>query len=249
MKNLWNIFSDYFELSILHPQFIMKSYTNQWLSHAPKYLNGELIDIGCGRMQYKQKVLKYVDSYTGLDYPTTHKFYTTQEKPDIIADAHAIPAKNKSYDSALMLQALEYMEDPQKVFSEISRILKRDGVLIFTSPFLYPIHDYPFDRYRFTDTQLKSMLKNEGFKIIKIIPQGGFSKFWIQSFLVFWFKTIKGLIKIKGIGKIVGIIILAPSIFITIFANIIAVTLAKLTKFSKADKDFMLNYLIIAKKL
>ncbi len=248
MKNLWNKFSDNFESTILHPQLIMKTYTNEWLNYAPKYLKGELIDIGCGRMQYKSKILEYIDSYTGLDHPEVSKIYKKEIKVDIEADAHSIPVKNRSFDSVLMLQTLEYMQNPQKVLSEISRILKRGGILILTSPFMYPIHDYPFDRSRFTDIQLKTMLENEKFKIIKIIAQGGFIEFWIQSFLVFWFKTIKGLLKTRRIVKIVGIAMLIPSPFLTVFGNIIALTLGKLTIFSKANKDFILNYLVIAKK-
>jgi ubiquinone/menaquinone biosynthesis C-methylase UbiE len=242
MKKLWNKFSDSFELTILHPQFIMKTHTNSWIKYSPKYLKGNLIDIGCGRMQYKSKIKKYISSYTSLDHPNISKLYKKGEKVDIIADAHKIPVKDKTYDSALMLQVLEYMENPPKVLSEVSRIMKKNSYLILTCPFLYPIHDYPFDRYRFTDIELKDLLQKEKFKVTKIIAQGGFIEFWIQSFLVYWFKTAKNL-------KFVGILMLVPAPFMIILGNISAILLKRISAISKVDKNFTLNYLVIARKI
>jgi len=44
----------------------------------------------------------------------------------------------------MCIEVIEHVEDPQLVFKEFSRLLKKDGVLILTAPFNSLTHYSPY---------------------------------------------------------------------------------------------------------
>ena len=71
------------------------------------------------------------------------------------------------------------IEDPQKVFFEVNRVLKQNGVLVISWPFLYPVHEAPRDFFRYTEYGMKHLVTQAGFKIESLVPV---SSFWITYF-------------------------------------------------------------------
>jgi hypothetical protein len=67
-------------------------------------------------------------------------------------------------------------------------LLKKGGKLVLVMPFIYPIHDAPFDKYRFTEFGIREILK-EKFEIEEIKSIGGI--FNLPA--VFFHSLIKGL--------------------------------------------------------
>ena len=61
-------------------------------------------------------------------------------------------------------------------------MLSKKGVLILSVPFVWPVHEEPYDFYRFTEYGLRSNLDKAGFKSAKIIQAGGL---WISLGLMF----------------------------------------------------------------
>ena len=125
MKNIWNKFTDIFGRTIFHPQFIINSYTARGIEAVKKYGKGKLLDIGCGRSPYKERLLKSVDSYVGVDHPQISKLYPSTNRPDYYADAASLPFKEDSFDTVIMLQVLEYLDKPKEALSEANRVLKK----------------------------------------------------------------------------------------------------------------------------
>ncbi len=190
VKSFWDICSDRFGKTIFHPQFFARKFAWQAVELAEKESSGILLDIGCGRMPYRNVLLPKVKKYIGLDHPETSKLYDGKFKPDIYADATKIPLKNNSIDTVLMLMVLEHLENPQKVLLEIKRILKPKGKFIFSTVQMYPIHDAPFDYFRFTRFGLKNLLEQSGFRVIENVSQGSFWEFWGLSLNVYLFQNI-----------------------------------------------------------
>ncbi|GEM_PF-5386477 len=252
MKKYWELYTDKFGGTIFHPQFIMLSYTKDAFKEIKKYSkNKNLIDIGCGRMPYREKLEPIVKRYIGVDHPKISSLYNPGKKPDILADiTKKIPVKDKSFEIVIMLEVLEYLENPVKTFSEIRRILKPNGVLIFTSPFLYPLHDIPYDRNRFTDTQIKTFLANEKFEILKLKIHGGFLSFWFQSLNVFLLKSILDILKSKkNISSFfcLGFLMLITPICV-LFTNCVFVLIGDL-KFLNLTNYFPMDYLVVGVKV
>jgi len=78
---------------------------------------------------------------------------------DRILDLHKIDLPNESAGTVLCLDTLEHVEYPHKALTEIHRILKLNGVVVISSVMLFPIHDHPYDYWRFTPEAFKSILK------------------------------------------------------------------------------------------
>ena len=78
---------------------------------------------------------------------------------DKIIDLHDIDLPDESVGTALSLDTLEHVEYPYKAMDEIYRIILPDGIAVISSVMQFPIHDYPYDYWRFTPEAFKSLLK------------------------------------------------------------------------------------------
>lgn len=134
-------------------------------------LHGTLLDIGCGYMPYKPLVLSppsRVTRYIGLDFKQN-----PYQPPDLEWDGRRIPLTDQSVDCAMATEVFEHSPDPEGLMREACRVLKPGGLLFFTVPFLWPLHDVPYDEYRFTPFALRRHLDNAGFDQIQVKATGG----------------------------------------------------------------------------
>ena len=133
--------------------------------------SGTVLDIGCS----DRWACRYLDPsvrYIGLDYPATSRgLYGTF--PDVYGDARALPFDSETFDAVLLFDVLEHLEAPEAALSEIARVLRHDGVLFIAVPFLYPMHDEPYDFQRLTAYGLRRDLKAAGFQNIDVNPELG----------------------------------------------------------------------------
>ena len=67
----------------------------------------------------------------------------------------------KAFDLILCLDMLEHAKEPFEVINSTIYALKPDGVLLVTSVFNFPIHEYPNDYWRFTPECFKMLLGND----------------------------------------------------------------------------------------
>jgi SAM-dependent methyltransferase len=76
-----------------------------------------------------------------------------------IADAHAVPLADHSVDAVWVQAVLEHVLDPWKVVTEITRVLKDDGLVYAETPFLQQVHEGPYDFTRFTESGHRWLFK------------------------------------------------------------------------------------------
>lgn len=108
--------------------------------------------IGCGNKYFNDKFV----------YTDCVKTNIT----DYVMDAHRLKFKNNMFDTVLCIGVLEHTKNPHKVVDEIYRVLKSNGIVYVTVPFMQPYHSSPTDYWRFTKDGLRELFKD--FKIIKI---------------------------------------------------------------------------------
>lgn len=75
---------------------------------------------------------------------------TPAQGVDVVADAHALPFANDTFDYIWCNAVLEHVPYPLKVASEMTRTLKPRGLAFIQVPFLENVHGWPQDYYRFT---------------------------------------------------------------------------------------------------
>lgn len=135
---------------------------------------GDLLDIGCGKMPYKEYILQHskTKNYTGLDIESALP-YDDKIQPDYTWDGVKMPFDNDSFDCAFGTEVLEHCPEPEVILKETYRVLKTGGTFFFTVPFLWPLHEVPNDAYRYTPFSLERHLHNSGFKDVQIKATGG----------------------------------------------------------------------------
>ena len=160
----------------IHPQFLMNRYFKE--NVLPSIINfskGIVVDIGCGYRQVEDAIRSNNShtNYIGLDYPETG-INLYEIKPDIYGDARYLPFKQASVDTILFLEVMEHLTAPERAIKEISQILKPKGYLLLSVPFLYPVHDVPFDFHRFTYFGIHHILEKNGLRVLKSERHGNF---------------------------------------------------------------------------
>lgn len=100
------------------------------------------------------------------EYAADDKFDITtfdinpEREPDILGDFCEYDFGQKSYDYVILSEVLQFFKNPQKGIDNAYKILKPGGQVIITSPFVFPIHDRPYDLYRFTKYGLEYLLND-----------------------------------------------------------------------------------------
>jgi SAM-dependent methyltransferase len=136
-----------------------------------QYLRGRLLDIGCGLKPYEDALRPYVQEHVGLDHADS---LFSLERVDIVASAYDIPVGSETFDSALATEVLEHLEEPVRALREWARVLRPDGYIVITTPFIWHLHDEPRDFFRYTPHGLRHVIEQSGLEVVKIELAGGF---------------------------------------------------------------------------
>lgn len=157
-------------------RFYIKSIIYQYLISKLSYLKGDLLDVGCGEMPYKEVILNSssVDNYIGLDVYNALE-YKKSLKLDYQWDGKKMPFSPESFHSAIATEVLEHCPDPVLTFSEIFRVLKPGSPFLLTVPFLWPTHESPNDFFRYTPYAIEKLLEEANFSSIEITCLGGWN--------------------------------------------------------------------------
>lgn len=167
-------------------EYVVRTLLFNSLKKNIHYFGGSLLDVGCGEMPYKQYILENsnVSVYHGIDLPSNDIRDT--KIADYTWDGTKLPFDDATYDTILCTEVLEHCFEPDILLQEVYRVLKVGGVAYFTTPFVYPIHEAPFDSQRFTPFGLEYRFKKANFKNIKIYPLGGWETAMAQL-LALWY--------------------------------------------------------------
>ncbi|MGB9734617.1 MAG: glycosyltransferase [bacterium] len=150
--------------------YLLNSSTLRSLKEFLPQCIGVFLDISCTEIPYKNLILENAERYIRLDIEDT---LNQKVKPDIFWDRRHIPLADNSVDCVIAIELFQHLSDVETVLKEIRRVLKTEGKMFFTVPFLWPLHDMPNDEYRYTPVSLQRHLHNAGFDDIQIRAQGG----------------------------------------------------------------------------
>jgi hypothetical protein len=73
-------------------------------------------------------------------------------------DLHQLGIRTDSVGTALLIDTIEHVKNPKLALDEIRRCMAADGVLLLTSHFFFPIHQFPSDYWRFTAQGISALL-------------------------------------------------------------------------------------------
>lgn len=111
---------------------------NKWVRKLIAKLGAEarILDIGAGNRRRTAQIINLeIEAMPDVD---------------IIADGHDLPFRAESFDIVIMEAVLEHVQNPQKMVTEVYRVLKTGGYICAAVPFLQGYHAAPHDYQRYT---------------------------------------------------------------------------------------------------
>jgi SAM-dependent methyltransferase len=97
---------------------------------APLLPAGRVLDLGCGVGHSYEQLAPRVSVGVDLDAAALGG----QERETHVADMRELPFGEDSFASVLSVQSIEHVPDPERVLSEVVRVLAPGGTAVFVTP-------------------------------------------------------------------------------------------------------------------
>ncbi len=184
---------------------------------------GDVLDVGCGNSPFKFLLNSNVTKYHGIDIANADSF--DYKNPNItIFDGENIPFENSSFENIISTEVIEHIDNPEKIISEMHRVLVKGGNCIITLPWSARIHFSPHDFCRYTPYKLSLMFKE--FESIEILNRGTDINSTVSKMIVIflgnlisWDFDLKGIVLVPI--KIAVLLFFIPIVsFAVIFSHI-----------------------------
>lgn len=119
-------------------------------------LNKKVLTIGSGG-----EVNILLDQYSKKNNFDLVSFDIENDRqPDILGDICTFDFKNQKFDYVVIVEVLEHLHSPYLAIGNINSLLNKGGKIILTVPFIFPIHERPYDYYRYTKYGLEFLFKD-----------------------------------------------------------------------------------------
>ena len=173
-----------------YPHWLSMIKANAENDELISHFYGRVLETGCGNCVKKERALqlnKKIKEYIATDYSSWDEDFTKQARIieslgmithilygkakdkariDVECNALDLQFKKNSFDVYYNYSVLEHIEDPVQFFAEAYRVLKKGGLCITSTPFLYRDHGgIEKDFYRFTKGGYQYLAKRTGFTI------------------------------------------------------------------------------------
>jgi SAM-dependent methyltransferase len=176
-----------------HFQWLDGYYLYRSLRRVLPTLSGRVLDAGCGNKPYRSW-FGPVTEYVGLD------IVPGPEVDVVVAPRERWPFSDAYFDVLLSSQVLEHVEDLNLTLSEMNRVVKPDGIMLLSFPFIYNEHGAPQDFHRFTAHRAIRLLPET--RVIDVQRQGGIGS-TISLLFLNWLEQASNLTKtgrlLKGV--------------------------------------------------
>lgn len=229
---------------------IHKSMMHNKLKHVAPKISGKWLDIGAGDQPYK-KFFSSADAYLTTN---TRRHYSTKEFERLenrtnywIEDGKSLPVQDQFLDGVACFQVLSVIDKPDEFFREMHRVLKKDGNLLITTDFLYPVWSSE-DRYRHTAFNLRHMTEGSGFKVESISSFGGFGSS-VYALFMRYMRSYPELWRKKKIG--IRLATILPYLLMLMILPIISLSGLLIYFFERnidSNTDFTFNLFLKAVK-
>jgi SAM-dependent methyltransferase len=161
-------------------------------NYIPKHVTGKLADLGCGHVPFYETYKPYITENSCIDWPNSAH---VNQYLDLTCDLNQpIPLPDSSFNTIIISEVLEHIAEPELIWKEMTRLLMPGGKILLSVPFLYRIHEAPFDFYRYTEFALKKYAEKNKLEVVEFKAFGGLPEVLTDI-------MAKNLTKIPAIGN------------------------------------------------
>lgn len=139
---------------------------------------GSLVDVGCGQKPH-QDLFPGISRYEGIDFPgfSTNKDFATGTPDFIFPSSYTVdwvlPFADASYDHAAAFEVIEHHPEPAVALQEMARVVRPGGFVYLSWPFIFPLHEEPYDHFRYTHYSMERLAKSAGLETVGFWRTGG----------------------------------------------------------------------------
>jgi SAM-dependent methyltransferase len=120
------------------------------------------------------------DQYIGVDWG---KSFHNQSNVDVLANlVQPLPFEDEFADAVVSFQVLEHLSGPLHFLEECHRVLQPQGTIFITVPFMWHVHEAPYDYFPYTRYGLEYLFKKSGFIDVQICENTGGWQILILNF-------------------------------------------------------------------
>jgi len=217
----------------INPMYFLRNGIKKGVLLNSKYLNGRLLDFGCGNKPYMELI--DVQEYIGLEIENDNSSQT-DKNIEAYYDGKTIPFADNYFDSILSSEVFEHIFNLEQILMELKRVLKPGGHILITVPFVWEEHSIPYDFARYTSFGIKDLLERSGFSVVTAEKTTNYVETVFQMWGVYIYQSV--FPKNKFIKAILTPFFISP---ITITGIILSWMLPK-------NKNFYHNSIIVARK-
>ncbi len=161
-----------------------------------RFCSGDVLDVG-GRDFFTviRRRLNF-NSWTTLEYARTAAEGLDDPRFRLVyGDGCAMPFAESAFDTVLNIQVLEHVMEPNRMVSEIARVLKPSGHAVFLIPQTAVLHELPAHYYNFTRFWIERAMTANGLRIVDLQPIGGVWSSMASHLVYFFFQgaRLKGM--------------------------------------------------------
>jgi SAM-dependent methyltransferase len=141
------------------------------LEDLPKGPQFRVLDAGCGGQPFRSVFDANNNSYSSCDVTdpagvVDHVVELDRELPSgLLGDG--------PFDFILCSEVLEHVLDWEMAFANLADLLAPNGRLLLTSPFVYVLHEQPYDFWRATPHGIRALAERHQLSVIQLDSLGG----------------------------------------------------------------------------
>lgn len=125
------------------------------------FINGKTIDLGSGN---HGSYYKFLNSQSAKIYFADQNKKNNNNHYQVDLEKK-LDFNNEDFDTIILFNVIEHIENHQLLLSEINRILKKNGKLELFVPFMFRYHEDSKDIFRPTHYYITSLLEKFGFEV------------------------------------------------------------------------------------
>ena len=138
---------------------------------AEKYINGDVLELGCGEGRGIDIILKKSKSFTAIDKISELTDKLSEKYPDHTFISSSFPPfkniNDNSFDTLISFQVIEHIKNDKLFIEEIYRILKPGGKALISTPNIkMTLTRNPWHVREYTSEELKELVSRNFDKII-----------------------------------------------------------------------------------
>lgn len=171
---------------LTNPFYFARSQLHTSLTLVADQVGGRLLDVGCGSKPYEH--LFRVTEYVGLEFEGAGDRAVTQG--DFVYDGQTFPFADATFDTVFASQVFEHVFNPEQFLAEAHRVLRADGRLLLTMPFVWDEHEQPRDFARYSSFGIKHLLEKRGFRVLALHKTGADLSVALQMWGMYAYKAL-----------------------------------------------------------